>query len=217
MSPRERVGDLTQLVQNLLQQREVTCTQIRLPLGKDLVERPVCHCDRTAAAPLDHDQPGTTIRRVWNSTNISQAFQLIDHHPGTLLTHLCLVGEVRETRTVRGNPLEYPALGESPVIEPGVLESSEHPVLGVSVWDEQRHPQIDSLLVVHTALGSVRPTDPTTFTPYDNAARLHHHQSGSGRPRTEAGGPAPHLDVPTDFTVVTVAFCGRAIIVMIID
>src|ERR1700734_863907 len=89
---------------------------------------------------LDHDQPGATIRWVGRPADIAQVFQLIDQHPSALLTHLRLVSQVCETRTARGDALEHAGLSQGPVVEPGILDGPENPVLQVSVRDEQRHP-----------------------------------------------------------------------------
>ena len=93
-----------------------------------------------AATFLDHDQPGAPIGRVGDPAGIAKAFQLIDQHPGALFTHLRLISEVRETRTVRGEALKHPNLGQGPVVEPGILDGPEDSVLHVAIRDEQRHP-----------------------------------------------------------------------------
>src|SRR5487761_849900 len=138
--PRAGGGDLAELVQDLVQQREVAGAQVGLPLREGLVACRRGYLDLPPAALLDHDQPGAAIRGVGDPADIAQALQLIDQHAGALLAHLCLVSEVREARTVRGDALKQPALGEGPVVEPGILEGTENPVLGVPVRDEQRHP-----------------------------------------------------------------------------
>src|SRR5277367_2679261 len=123
--PRVGVGDLAELTQDLLQQREVAGAQVGLPLREDPVERRRGHLDRPPATLLDHDQPGAAIRGVGDPADIAQALQLIDQHAGALLTHLRLVSEFREARTGRRDALEQPALGEGPVVEPGILEGPE--------------------------------------------------------------------------------------------
>jgi hypothetical protein len=90
-------------------------------------------------ALLDHDQLSAAVRGVGNSADTSQAFELIDQDAGALFGYLCLVSEVREVRTVRDGALEHPALGEGPVVEPGILQSPVNPVLGVPARDEQSH------------------------------------------------------------------------------
>src|SRR3981081_1421626 len=124
-------GDLAELIQDLLQQREVAGAQVFLPLREDLVTCRLGHLDRPPATLLDHDQPGAAIRGVGDPADVAQTFQLIDHHTGALLGHLCLVSEVCEARAVLGDTLEYPALGEGPVVDPGILQGPENPVLGV--------------------------------------------------------------------------------------
>src|SRR5258708_40179216 len=138
--PRVGVGDLAELIQDLVQQREVAGAQVGLPLREDLVACRLGYLDRPPATLLDHDQPGAAVRWVGDPADIAQALQLIDQHAGALLGHLRLVSEVREARTVGGDALEHPALGEGPVVEPGILEGPENPVLGVPVRDEQQYP-----------------------------------------------------------------------------
>src|SRR5487761_1804776 len=62
--PRVGVGDLAELIQDLVQQREVAGTQVGLPLKEDLVERRRGYPDRPPATLLNHDQPGAAIRGV---------------------------------------------------------------------------------------------------------------------------------------------------------
>src|SRR3977135_3962015 len=138
--PRVGVGDLAELIQDLLQQREVAGAQLFLPLREDLVACRLGYLDRPPATLLDHDQPGAAIRGVGDPADIAQAFQLIGHHAGALLAHLRLVSEVREARTVRGDALKHPALGKGPVVEPGILEGPETPVRGGPVRADPRPP-----------------------------------------------------------------------------
>src|ERR1700722_17354104 len=71
------VGDLAELVQDLLQQREVAGAQVGLPLREDVVACRHGYLDRPPAALLDHDQPSAAIRRVGDPADIAKAFQLI--------------------------------------------------------------------------------------------------------------------------------------------
>src|ERR1700691_4007522 len=80
--PRVGVGDLAELIQDLLQQREVAGAQVGLPLREDLVERRRGHLDRPPAALLAHDQPTAAIRGVGGAADIAQALQLVDHRAG---------------------------------------------------------------------------------------------------------------------------------------
>src|SRR5277367_2350195 len=75
--PRVGVGDLAELVQDLLQQREVAGAQVGLPLREDLVESRRGHLDRPPAALLDHDQPGAAIHGVGDPADIAQALELV--------------------------------------------------------------------------------------------------------------------------------------------
>src|ERR1700689_5817604 len=76
--PRVGVGDLAELVQDLVQQREVAGAQVGLPLREDLVECRRGYLDRPPAALLDHDQPGAAIRGVGGPADVPQALQLVD-------------------------------------------------------------------------------------------------------------------------------------------
>lgn len=72
------VGDLAELAKDLVQQIEVPATEVLLPFGKDLIERRPGHLDRSLAATLDHDQPRAPVRWVGGSSDVAEAFQLID-------------------------------------------------------------------------------------------------------------------------------------------
>lgn len=88
-----------------------------------------------------------------------------------------LANEVHDARTVRRDAREHPALSDGSVIDPATLQGSKNLVLGVPVRGEQRHPQIDSLLVV-------RLPSSTRCTPYGNAARTERRRPGRGGART---------------------------------
>src|ERR1700722_11770533 len=134
------IGDLAKLIQDLVQEGEVAGAQIVPPFREDLAGCRRGHLGCPPATFLDHDQPGATIRWVGRPADIAQVFQLIDQHPSALLTHLRLVSQVCETRTARGDALEHAGLSQGPVVEPGILDGPENPVLHVSVRDEQRPP-----------------------------------------------------------------------------
>ena len=78
------VGDLAELIQDLVQQREVAGAQEGRPLRQDLGRCRHRHLGRAPATFLDHDQPGAPIGRVGDPPDIAQTFQLIDQYPGRL-------------------------------------------------------------------------------------------------------------------------------------